>query len=419
MIRSLKRKLILINMSLVLAILLVVFTVLCVSTATRQEQSAARNLESLLRQQDGITPKVEIRKPRSPDGGAPQRSNDLLTGFVLAVDEDGTITIASANSVSISDDTAAALSTIAISASADSGLIRSYSLRYLRISEGGLTYIAFLDASSDLTAMTELIVTSLLVGALALLAFFFVSLFLSSLALKPVVAAWHRQKQFVADASHELKTPLTVILANQQILLSHADHTITEERQWIENTQFEGSRMKALIEDLLFLAKADAVKSNDTPNEVNLSDVIQGMLLSFASLAFEADVTLEEDIQSDVRLIGNEPQLRRLFDILLDNAIKYGGAKGKVCIGLHADGATARLSVQNSGTPIPESELPHLFERFYRVDQARSASGYGLGLSIADSIARSHSGRISVTSTAAADTTFTVALPLRMTEKRH
>jgi len=418
MIRSLKRKFILISMSLVLVVLLVVFTALCVTTATRQQQSAMRSLESLLMRRDDDSPKLEIGKPNSFDGTTPQRSGNTV-GFVLSVDESGTVSITSSNAVMISDDTASTLANIALSAKSDSGLIRSYSLYYQRASESGQTYIAFLDASSNLSAMTELVVTSLLGGALALLAFFFVTLFLSNLALKPVAAAWERQKQFVADASHELKTPLTVILANQKILLSHANHTIASESKWIENTQSEGSRMKSLIEDLLFLAKSDAGKNRETLNEVNLSDVAQGTLLSFASLAFEAGVSLEDDIQSDLKLIGNEPQLRRLFGILLDNAIKYADAKGSVKIHLFADGSNARLSVQNSGAPIPEDELSHLFERFYRADRARSAGGYGLGLSIADSIVRAHGGRISVTSTAAAGTTFTVILPLRASAKRH
>lgn len=414
MIRSLKQKFVLISMSLVLVVLLAVFTALCASTSASQEQSAKRSLNSLMMRRDDTPPDFEIGKPDNPDNGTPQRNNDLLAGFVVTLGDDGSVSEISTSSVTVSDETAATLTEQVMSTDADSGMIRSYSLRYLRVVEDGVTRIAFLDASNDITAMSELIVKSLLIGALALLAFFFASLFLSNLALKPVEAAWNRQKQFVADASHELKTPLTVILANQKILLSHASHTVAAERQWIENTQSEGSRMKGLIEDLLFLAKTDDSKSKDTLNEVSLSDIAQGTLLSFASLAFEAGVTLDDDIQPDVRLIGNEPQLRRLCGILLDNAVKYADAKGSVRIQLHTDGANARLSVQNSGTPIPESELPHLFERFYRVDRARSAGGYGLGLSIADSIVRSHGGRISVTSTAAAGTAFTVTLPLRV-----
>ena len=418
MIQSLKKKFILVSMSLVLVVLLAVFTALCVSTASSQRQTALRSLETLLRRDTTNPQQFEIGKPSSPSGSQPQRSNDLLAGFVATIGEDGSVTVDSADSVTVSDETAEAAAAIAQDASQDSGLIRTYSLRYLRVTEDGVTRIAFLDASSDITAMTELIVTSLFVGALALLAFFFASLFLSNWALKPVEASWNRQKQFVADASHELKTPLTVILANQKILLAHPSHTIAEERQWIENTSSEGSRMKLLIEDLLFLAKSDSERVKQTCAEVCLTDAAQGALLSFASVAFEAGVTLEDDLQPNVMLQGNESQLRRLCGILLDNAVKYAGTEGTVRVELRAGGSSAVLRVHNTGEPIPENGLTHIFERFYRVDSARSAGGYGLGLSIAESIVRSHGGRISVTSSAAAGTAFTVTLPLRAPARR-
>ncbi len=419
MIKALKKKFILVSMSLVLIVLLAVFTALCVSTATSQRQTAERTLETLLRRDTNDVPKYEIGKPSAPGGTLPQRSNDLLASFTVTIDESGTVTIDAVDSVVISDDTARTIASIAQSAAKDTGLIHAYSLRYLRVNENGVTRIAFLDASSDVAAMAELIVTSLLVGALALLAFFFASLFLANRALKPVEASWNRQKQFVADASHELKTPLTVILANQKILLSHPGRTVAEERQWIENTSSEGSRMKLLIEDLLFLAKTDSERMDRTTAEVSLSDVAQGALLSFASVAFEAGVTLEDEIQPGVSLQGNEAQLRRLCGILLDNAVKYAGASGAVRAELRADGGGAVLRVHNTGAPIPESDLPHLFERFYRVDRARSAGGYGLGLSIADNIVRAHGGRIHVVSSAAAGTTFTVSLPLHALARRH
>lgn len=419
MIKALKKKFILVSMSLVLIVLLAVFTALCVSTATSQRQTAERTLETLLRRDTNDVPKYEIGKPSAPGGTLPQRNNDLLASFTVTIDESGTVTIDAVDSVVISDDTARTIASIAQSAAKDTGLIRAYSLRYLRVNENGVTRIAFLDASSDVAAMAELIVTSLLVGALALLAFFFASLFLANRALKPVEASWNRQKQFVADASHELKTPLTVILANQKILLSHPGRTVAEERQWIENTSSEGSRMKLLIEDLLFLAKTDSERVDRTTAEVSLSDVAQGALLSFASVAFEAGVTLEDEIQPGVSLQGNEAQLRRLCGILLDNAVKYAGASGTVRAELRADGGGAVLRVHNTGAPIPESDLPHLFERFYRVDRARSAGGYGLGLSIADNIVRAHGGRIHVVSSAAAGTTFTVSLPLHAPARRH
>ena len=171
--------------------------------------------------------------------------------------------------------------------------------------------------------------------------------------------------------------------------------------------------MKSLVEDLLFLAKTDDSTNQETLSEVNFSDVTQGSILSFASLAFESGITLNDTVQPNITLTGNEPKLRRLCGILLDNALKYANIRGSVNVDLHTENGSALLRVQNTGAAIPAEELPHLFERFYRVDRARSAGGYGLGLSIAQSIVKAHGGKISVTSCDEAGTTFLVTLPLR------
>ncbi len=418
MIQSLKKKLILINMSLVLVVLLAVFTGLCLYTASNQQQSAQRGLTALLQRHGEDAPKLDIGKPSDSKEVLPQRNNDLLAGFVVFVGNGGTASVETSHSVNISDDTVQTLAQLAQSSNQTSGLLRAYSLRYYISTDTGGTRIAFIDASSDIAAMAELVVSSLLIGILALLAFFFVSLLLANLALKPVEAAWNRQKQFVADASHELKTPLTVILANQKILLSHPEKTVAEQSQWIENTQSEGDRMKSLVEDLLFLAKTDDGMSKETLSSVNLSEITQGSILSFASLAFESGITLNDSIQPDIVLTGSEPKLRRLCGVLLDNALKYVNRRGTVDVNLCAENGNALFRVHNTGTPIPAEELPHLFERFYRVDRARSAGGYGLGLSIAQSIVKAHGGKITVTSTADAGTTFLATLPLRYSSAR-
>lgn len=405
-------------MSLVLVVLLAVFTGLCLYTASNQQQSALRGMTALLQRRGEEAPKLDIEKPGDSKGGLPQRNNDLLAGFVVSVGKDGAANVETSHSVNISDDTVQTLVQLVQNSNHTSGLLRAYSLRYLISTDSGETRIAFLDASGDVAAMSELVVSSLLVGILALLAFFFVSLLLANLALKPVEAAWNRQKQFVADASHELKTPLTVILANQKILLAHPEKTVAEQSQWIENTQSEGERMKSLVEDLLFLAKTDDGMSKETLSSVNLSEIAQGSILTFASLAFESGITLNDSIQPDIILTGSEPKLRRLCGVLLDNALKYVNRRGTVDVNLCAENGNALLQVHNTGTPIPAEDLPHLFERFYRVDRARSAGGYGLGLSIAQSIVKAHGGKITVASTVEAGTTFIATLPLRYSSVR-
>ena len=273
--------------------------------------------------------------------------------------------------------------------------------------------MAFADQSWESSSLRTLILNCLLVWALAMAAFFFVGLFLSSLALRPVEPAWKQQRQFVADASHELKTPLTVILANTGIVLAHPSDTVAVQSKWLEYTQEEARQMKGLVEDLLFLAKSDAARQEFQTAQVDLSELVQGCLLPFEPVAFEAGVRLDAQVDPGLMLTGDEAQLRRLVRILLDNGVKYAGAEGAVSLTLTRQQDKLRLTVRNTGTPIPPEHLPHLFERFYRADAARNRAqgGYGLGLAIARAIVEHHRGRISVSSSAESGTVFTVLLP--------
>lgn len=177
-------------------------------------------------------------------------------------------------------------------------------LRFLRQDTPSGTRIAFADMSSGRSTMRGLMLTSLLVGIGGLAAFFGISLFLSAWALRPVERAWEQQRQFVADASHELKTPLTVILANTGILLSHKGNTIEAEQRWVENTKEEASRMKTLVDELLFLARMDAAH---TPVLVplDLSDVVMSRLLPFESVAYEQGITLDSRIDPGILVSGD------------------------------------------------------------------------------------------------------------------
>ena len=223
------------------------------------------------------------------------------------------------------------------------------------------------------------------------------------------------RRRFVSDASHELKTPLTVILANTGLVLSHPEDTVAAQSKWLEYTHDEAEQMKELVDDLLFLAKSDAARQPAARAETAMSEVALGCLLPFESVAFEAGVALKHRITPGLSLRGDEGQLRRLVMILLDNAVKYAGPGGTVTFTLERHQERLRLAVHNTGEPIPPEHLPHLFERFYRADAARNRSGggYGLGLAIARSIVEGHHGRLTVTSTAAAGTTFTALLPRR------
>ena len=205
-----------------------------------------------------------------------------------------------------------------------------------------------------------------------------------------------RRRQFVSDASHELKTPLTVLLADADILLAHPEQTIDSQRKWVEYIQDEARRMKELVEDLLFLARNDSAAEKERKRQpVVLSDVCWNCMLSFEPVAFERGAQVNGDIDPEVRLLGDEGQLRRLVTILLDNACKYCGPEGTVDLSLKRSGDRAVLTVHNTGEPIPPEALPHLFERFYR-GKGTENTGVGIGLSLAAEIVRRQNGTIKV-----------------------
>ena len=423
MIRKLRIKFILTNMALVSLVLIVVFAVLMASTSQRLAgQSMAAMRMSLEWGKDRDPPRFEF-SPSSeamPEkwenrGGGEFQQVMMIPVFCVSLTEDGQVdAVYAQDSVSVSDQVLEEAVSQALESGTREGILNRLGLRYLvETGPDGKTRIAFADRSWERQNLQGLLLTSLLVGIGALLGFFLISLFLSKLATRPVEKAWEQQRQFVADASHELKTPLTVILANSGILLSHREDTVGAQVKWIEYIQEEARRMKGLVEDMLFLAKSDAARLPATRLPVDMSELTEGCLLPFESVAFEAGVTLESDIRPGLYVNGDEGQLRRLVYILLDNACKYAGSGGAVAVVLSRTSDRLKLTVRNTGPAIPPEHLEHLFERFYRSDSARTreAGGYGLGLAIAKAIVQSHRGQISVASSEAEGTVFTVLLP--------
>lgn len=286
-----------------------------------------------------------------------------------------------------------------------------------RSSDDGVSRVAFADVSSA-SGWQSLALTLTGVGVAALAVFFVISLLFSRWALRPVREAWTRQRQFVADASHELKTPLTVILANSSILLSHPERSVASQSQWVESTQAEGERMQELVGDLLLLARMDAEAGDAVParaaERVDFSNLVEGELLQFESVAFDRGITLSSNVEAGLAVRGVPERLRRLATTLLDNACKYVNPGGSVRVELRREGKSARLAVHNTGPAIPAADLPHVFDRFYRADKARTqgVGGYGLGLSIAREVVEEHGGAIRAKSSEEEGASFAVTLPL-------
>jgi len=273
--------------------------------------------------------------------------------------------------------------------------------------------IMFLDITQQKNMLTTLVYTFILVALAMLIVIYFISRFFANKSIKPVKEAFYKQKQFIADASHELKTPLAVINTNVDVLLSNSDDKISDQAKWLHYIKSESERMAKLTNDLLYLTQVDYSEVKMIFTDFNLSDTVENVLLTMEAVVFESNITLENNIEQGLFAHGNAEQIQQVVLILLDNAIKYTNSNGRIDVNLKKSHNTAVLTVSNTGEGIPSEHIDRIFDRFYRTDKsrARKTGGYGLGLAIAKAIVEQHHGKISVTSVPNEKTTFTVELP--------
>ncbi len=287
----------------------------------------------------------------------------------------------------------------------DSGVFRNY--RYYRHgTEGGATEIIFLNCATQLRNVTFILYISIATLVAVLAAVTAGIWFMSKKIVKPFVDNLNKQKKFITDAGHELKTPLSIIDANAEVLkLTGGDN------EWIDSIQNQTSRLGALVKRLVSLAKSEEDLSDLKFEEFNISDAALDAVSPFGILAEKGGVTLSSSIEEGVKYKGNEASIRQLFGILLDNAIKYTPRGGKIYFTLTSHGRCT-VEVTNDCEGLDTSKLSDLFDRFYRADDARSreTGGYGIGLSIAKAVAEAHRGKITATSRETGKVTFTVTL---------
>ncbi len=291
----------------------------------------------------------------------------------------------------------------------DAGELQEYHLRYLRDRGPFGVRLAFTDSSLDRGTLQTLVRNIVLIGLAAFAVLFGFSYLLSGLITRPVEKSWQEQQRFLSDASHELKTPLTVILSSADLLAQSASG---DEQGYVDNIRSESRRMKKLVESMLTLARADDGGHKAAFAPLDWSDLVTDTALRFEPVAFEAGRQLLYNIDEGLRVSGDADKLRQLIGILLDNAIKYAPEGSAIRLTLTAEEKNARLTVENGGEPIPPQVVARLFDRFYRADGSRSGTqGFGLGLSIARSIVTEHRGTIRCESDQRS-TRFIVTLPL-------
>lgn len=394
MIRKLRWKVVGLNMLFVAVILLVIFVGVFFSTRSH------------------LLHGMEIQLHQALEGGTklPPPDENTWPCFVAEVFPSGTVRLSGNHYYQIySDDEIASIVQDCLSKPDSSGILRAYHLHYLRSTTPLYTRIAFTDSTFEQTVLRPLILTLSLIMLSALAAFFGCSYVLSGLVTRPVEQTWEGQKRFLSDASHELKTPLTVILSSADLL---AEELPDEGQHYLDNIRVESLRMKSLVEDMLTLSRNEEQGQQIPLAPLDLSDLVMDSVLRFEPVAYEAQRHLSYDIVPELRTIGLSEQLSRLVVVLLDNAIKYAPCGSTISLSLRREGENARLLVENGGDPIPPEKLSHLFERFYRAGDSRGeVVGFGLGLPIAKSIVKQHGGKIHCESDSRS-TRFYVTLPL-------
>lgn len=406
MISKLRKKIILIIMSFISAVLIAVLISLLVSSYQQYKSRTGKVMDMALEMRyNNSMPEFEI------GGKMGNKQVASIAFFTVTVDDGGNVIDTFEENVSVSDEVLISAVETVLASGTERGSISKLNLRYQMRTVGEGEKIAFADMSDEISSMRTMSISAGIICFSALLVFFFISIFLSRLAVKPAEQAFSRQQQFIANASHELKTPLTVVLANTEILLTHPKETIGSHEKWIKNTRAEAKRMKGLVEDMLFLAKSDYQEDYEA-QDVCLSDIVWNSALPFEAVAYESGITLVTQINQDVMVFGAAERLKQLVAILLDNACKYSGLGEEVVVRLYSEQSKAVLEVANTGVMISQENIAHIFERFYRGDKSRSSGGYGLGLAIAKEIVEKCQGKISVTSNESPGTVFTVKMDL-------
>ena len=395
MIRHLRWKVVATNMLLISLVLLAVFAAVVLISRDNYRKSVQQQLYQAL---------------ESGDYGSRQPGAEGIPCFVAEVYASGMARVAGNSYYDLSDQSQlAAIVTEALAQEEDTGLLADFHLRYLRKTGYTSTLIAFTDTTLESTTMRSMAAVCSLAGSAALLVLFLCSYLLSGVVTRPVGAAWAQQEQFLSDASHELKTPLTVILSSAELLNQSA---LPEQAVYIDNIREESRRMKLLVEDMLTLSRAQRSAGSLPEQTADLSEAAMTAALRVEPVAFEAGKRLEYDIAPELPVRGDGGKLGQALAALLDNAVKYSAGGTDIRLTAEKQGRFAVVTVADSGPDIPADKLPHIFDRFYRADEARTdGDSFGLGLPIAKAIIDAHRGTLRCESGGGV-TRFIITLPL-------
>lgn len=403
MIKKLRKKFIIVTMCSVLAVLILIVGIINIVNYSNVVKNAD-HIVTLLKEGGGsfgIGDGNMSGNVTPPDGGGndkPHRPNSPMSPetpfetrfFTVTIDESGTVNNVNTDKIAAVDREQAATYALNLyKKSKTKGFYYNYRYGTTAEAEGGAMYI-FVDCTKELSSFKNFLLVSIAVGVAAFAAVFVLVFFLSGKVMKPVAESYAKQKLFITDASHEIKTPLTVIGANTEILEMQGI-----ENEWTEGIKEQIKRLTSLTEKLVFLARMDEESQTLRATDFSLSDAVEETLKPFGAVAVSKGMTLDNDIQQNISYCGDEAMIRQLVSLLVDNALKYSDENGKICVQLKTVGGKVQLTVSNSAKDL-DGDLSVLFERFYRNDKSRNSEtgGHGIGLSVVNAIVAAHKGKI-------------------------
>ena len=384
MIKKLRVKFVCVVMSIVMVLLVSILGVVIHFTGKGMEMQSISMMRAIAADpfQQGILGKSTNNEVRLPF-------------FAVQISSRGELIAASGGYFDLSDrEYIQEIVNAALLSDKETGELEEHDLRYLKASSVIGFTIVFSDTTTEAATMKNMVYSCLAVFGVAMAVFLVVSIVLSHWVIKPVAAAWDQQRQFVADASHELKTPLSVIMSNAE-LMQNEETELADCRKFSKNILSVTYQMRSLVENLLEMARVDNGTLKMKFASLDFSQLVSDAVLSFQLLYEEKELGLRCAVDPGISLHGSEQHLYQVLDVLLDNALKYSTPGGMVSVDLGVTGRVCILSVSSPGEPISKEDMKKIFKRFYRADKARAMNGsYGLGLSIAESIVEAHKGKI-------------------------
>lgn len=417
MIKSLRKKFILIAMCSTFGVLAVIMGIILTSNYVNMVERADRLLEYLV-ENDGEFPRMKpfddpekkmMRQSMEREFAGTfteqEKREDRLHGFSpetpyetrffsVLFDENGEIKETETGNIAAIEETQARkLAAKAKAGGKTKGFLEKY--RYHIADREGKTFVVFVDCTRDLQTFRQFLLISISVSLFGCLMVFLLVLFFSRLVFRPVAESYDRQKRFITDASHELKTPLTIIDANTEVL-----EMVNGESEWTESTRKQVRRLASLTEKMVTLSRMDEGGEHLSLAEIDLSKLAADTAEAFAPLAEAKGKDFTVDIEEQIFCRGDEAMLEQMLSLLLDNAVKYSDENGIISLTLKKKGRKILLQVFNTTAEMEKGKQDILFERFYRRDASRNSQtgGSGIGLSVAKAIAEAHGGKIAAVS---------------------